>query len=99
MRLSGVRVSGARRRSAVPVAVLLALAGCVAPPTKDLHGGTPVQAGAPSAVAVIVLPAPLESAFEASYADRSRAFGAGATKAGVECLLCRSRPSAPQGPR
>jgi len=43
--------------------------------------------GAPAAVAVILLPTPLESTFEAPFADRSQAFGAGATKAGVEYLL------------
>ncbi len=87
MRFPASRRSNARRRTAVAFAVPLALAGCATPPAPGGDGTPPAQVGAPAAVAVILLPTPLASTFEAPYADRSQAFGAGATKAGVECLL------------
>jgi hypothetical protein len=54
--------------------------------------GAPARVGASPPVAVIVSASPLESAFEAPYADRAQAFGAGATK-GPSSTSCGHSPS------
>jgi hypothetical protein len=63
------------------------LGGCATAPAPDVVHGPLTRGGALPPVAVVVSALPLESAFEAPYADRAQAFGTGATKAGAEYLL------------
>lgn len=90
--------SRALRRAAAIVAGLVALGGCATAPAPDVDLGAPARVGALPPVAVIVSASPIESAFEAPYADRAQAFGTGATKAGVEYLMYALPSAAGGGP-